>query len=817
MTKNPDNPDDLGTRYSRLPLKITGIVFWGLVLVGLIAAAVFNSFLESQMAAERELKLDITKDTLQQLVHMLEHDTAAKLTPALELLQARFGFVAIEVSYKGEVVRVGEAQSGLEIIDLSFLSNTLLSDHGHDKQRVGVKISLPPLTDQLSNIRKNIIVTMAMIFLGFGFILQIILKQVLSRPITDMVNTADSIVRGNSSLRFDDKRSDEFGFLGKFINRVLDHLTTKQQELENTLSGKKIAEQFLSREKERVEITLYSISDAVITTTPSGHIDYMNRAAEKLSGHDASGMYGKDVSEAFDLNFDDGITPLTLPVNASAHTNTDTLLVPLKGTCILINQKNRKLNVKYNVAPILDREGGIRGSVIILHDITDTLAMTKKLSYQATHDSLTGLINRAEFDHRIHLLLNHLQTSSKPNEHALLYMDLDQFKIVNDSCGHMAGDELLRHISDRLKQRVSDSGTIARLGGDEFGVLVENCNKKIAHQVADELRKEVESFRFQWKEKTFSLGISIGVVMIDKNSESPDILLSMADRACYSAKDSGRNKICIYQPNDIEMVRRNRDTQWVSRLRKSLENDSLMLARQSIVEVGSDQNHRSMYEILVGLKSNNGERIPAAAFLPAAERYNLMPQMDRWIVKNIFQWLARNPQQLHNLEACMINLSGQTLNDETFARYVFYCMEESEIPPEKICFEITETEAISNLAKTGRLIRNLKAEGCQFALDDFGSGMSSYTYLKHLPVDYIKIDGIFVRDLVNDPIDLAMVNSINEIAHILDKKSIAEYVENDDILELLQQIGVDYAQGFAIGYPETISEERPPDDNQATH
>ena len=816
MTKKPMTTKEPGTNFSSLPLKITGIVFWGLVLVGLVASTAFISFLESQLESERALKLDLTHDTAEHLVNTLGLASSSELTNALELLQARFGFTAIEVQFANTRLSVGEQSPGLDMSKRSFQTNSLIKGNS-DIQRVEITVFQHLLSEQLSSLRKNILMMMAIIFLGFGFILQIILKRVLSQPVTRMVETADGIVSGDNSLRFDEARDDEFGFLGKFINRVLDHLTTKQEELENSLSSQQLAEQFLSREKERAEITLYSISDAVITTTRSGHIDFMNRAAEELSGFIASSMYGQKVSAAFKLYFDDGMTPLTLPVNAAAHTNTGVLLVPLKGTSVLIHQDNKKLKVKYNVAPILDRKGVVMGSVIILHDITDTLALTEKLSFQATHDSLTGLINRAEFDLRMHLLLNQLQSSDSADKHALLYMDLDQFKIVNDSCGHMAGDELLRHISERLQHRLSDSGIIARLGGDEFGVLIENSSRKTAQDIADGLRKEVENFRFRWKDKTFSLGISIGIVMMDKTSESPDILLSMADRACYSAKDGGRNKICMYQPNDIEMVRRNRDTKWVSRLRKSLESNTLVLSQQAIVAVDPDTKSGSMYEILIGLENDKGERIPAGAFLPAAERYNLMPQMDRWIVKSIFHWLSRNPKKLHQLDACMINLSGQTLNDETFSRFVFNCMEESEIPPEKICFEITETAAISNLAKTGRLIRNLKKEGCQFALDDFGSGMSSYAYLKHLPVDYIKIDGIFVRDLVEDPIDLALVNSINEIAHILDKKTIAEYVENDDILDLLREIGVDYAQGFGIAYPERISEEIPPDGSVIIH
>jgi len=811
MSKKTDSTGHPAATYTNLPVKITGIVFWGLVLLGLVASTAFISFLESQLTTERELKLNLTHDAVKYIFSAPQSAPAINYTSALETLRERFGFISMDVLINGEVINSGKYQAGLDISESSFPVYTKLKNGRNIEQQARVKIYLTPLKDELTQYRKNILLIMAAFILGFGFILQAILKHVLSRPIISMVQAADSIVRGDSSIRFNEKREDEFGFLGSFINRVLDHLTTKQKELENLFSSQQIAEQFLSREKERAEITLYSISDTVITTTRSGHIDFINRAAEELSGLDATSLHGKEINAAFPMYFENGETPLQLPVNVAVHDGTDIQHVPLRGTCVLVRKNGKKLNVRYNVAPILDRKGTVMGSVIVLHDITDTLALTERLSHQATHDSLTGLYNRAEFDHRIHLLLDQLQGSRTRVKHALLYMDLDQFKIVNDSCGHMAGDQLLRHISERLQQRLSDSGTLARLGGDEFGVLIENCSRISAHDVADELRKEVENFRFQWLDKTFSLGISIGVVMIDKNSESPDLLLSMADRACYAAKDTGRNKICMYQPNDIEMVRRNRDTQWVSRLRKSLETNSLLLSQQAIVPVASKENHGSMYEILVGLENDEGGRIPAGTFLAAAERYNLMPQIDRWIINKIFQWLSRNPGQLQQLETCMINLSGQTLNDETIASYIMTRMEKSAVPAKKICFEITETSAISNLAKTSRLIRNLKTEGIHFALDDFGSGMSSYAYLKHLPVDYIKIDGIFIRDLANDPIDLAMVHSINEIAHILGKKTIAEYVENDDIMNKLREIGVDYAQGFGIAYPETIQEEIPPD------
>jgi diguanylate cyclase (GGDEF)-like protein/PAS domain S-box-containing protein len=800
--------------YTNLPIKISGIVFWGLVVVGLLASTAFISFFEARLNAERDLKIGLTQDELIHVFSNLGKKPASSAIPVLESLQKRFGFNGMVITYDDRPIATGMPDNKADIVEWGFQTDP--DSTGGGQKQLWAKVYLPRLDEEVASYRKNILLVMAIIFLSFGFVLQAILKRVLSRPITRMVKTADGIIQGDNDLRFDELRNDELGYLGTFINRVLDHLTTKQKELENSLAGQTIAEQFLSREKERAEITLYSISDAVITTTRTGHIDFMNRAAEELSGLEAARQHGEDINSALDLYFNDGERPLKLPVNAAVE-STDIQLVPLKGSCILRRNDGVQLNIKYNIAPILEPNGNVMGSVIVFHDITDSLTMTRKLSYQATHDSLTGLMNRAEFDTRIRIVLKQSHESETEESHGLLYMDLDQFKIVNDSCGHMAGDELLRQISERLNQRLAGKGILARLGGDEFGVLVNDCSKREAHTIADELRREVEDFRFTWEDKSFTLGISTGIVMINNDSESPDILLSMADRACYAAKDSGRNRIRIYQPNDIEMVRRNRDTQWVSRLRKSIEADSLLLSRQFIAPVNADSSKGDMYEILIGMKNDKGDRIPASAFLPAAERYSLMPQMDRWIVRNVFDWLARNPGELEKLETCMINLSGLTLNDDSFSGYVYECIEKSEIPPAKICFEITETAAISNLARTGRLIRSLKAEGCRFALDDFGSGMSSYAYLKHLPVDFVKIDGIFVRDLADDPIDRALVTSINEIAHILEKETVAEYVENEAIMDIIRDIGVDYAQGFSIALPEVIREEFPPDGSQASN
>jgi diguanylate cyclase (GGDEF)-like protein len=519
-----------------------------------------------------------------------------------------------------------------------------------------------------------------------------------------------------------------------------------------------------------------------------------------MTGKSGDELAGEDVSVALNLRDRDSNKLLKLPVNDAVDSGITEQLVRLRGSCILLRENGKQRDIEYSVAPIFDPSRRISGSIVVLQDTTEARRLNSKLTYQALHDGLTGLYNRSEFDRRLRSLLSRTYEEDDLL-HGLLYMDLDQFKVVNDSCGHMAGDELLRQISERLQQRIRPGDTLARLGGDEFGVLINVSTAEQINSIANELREEVEDFRFVWDNKTFTLGVSIGMVMIDRYSENPDILLSMADRACYAAKESGRNKVRLYQPNDIEMLRRNRDTQWVSKLRDAMRSDGLQLAMQRIVPVNSETRSGEIYEILVGMLNARGERISASSFLPAAERYTLMPELDRWIVSHVFSWLSRNPTHLEHLEHCMINLSGQTLNDDNFPGYVLAQMERKGIPPKKICFEITETAAISNLARTAELIKALKSEGCSFALDDFGSGMSSYTYLKYLPVDYIKIDGVFVRDIVKDRIDRAMVQSINDIGHIMGKRTIAEYVENQQILALLNEIGVDYAQGFGIARP----------------
>jgi diguanylate cyclase (GGDEF)-like protein len=383
----------------------------------------------------------------------------------------------------------------------------------------------------------------------------------------------------------------------------------------------------------------------------------------------------------------------------------------------------------------------------------------------------------------------------------LSYLDLDQFKVINDTCGHFAGDQLLRRLAALLQARVRQRDTLARLGGDEFGVLMEHCGLPQARLVADDLRQTVERFRFQWEGKTFAVGASIGLVAITGDLADLGEAMRAADSACYVAKDQGRNRIHVYDPDDEELARRHGEMQWVSRIGDALENARLCLACQLIAPVRQPSRGGLRYEILLRMEDDEGGLVLPGAFLPAAERYGLASRLDRWVVQHTLEQLARHPAHVERLESCAINLSGQSLGDPDFLTAIAQMLDRSGISPEKICFEITETAAIADVANAVEFMRALEQRGCRFALDDFGSGLSSFGYLKTLPVHFLKIDGTFVRGLAGDSVDAAMVRSINDIGHAMGKQTIAEYVEDGEILAKLASIGVDYAQGYHVARP----------------
>ncbi len=468
----------------------------------------------------------------------------------------------------------------------------------------------------------------------------------------------------------------------------------------------------------------------------------------------------------------------------------------------LQHKQGHYVDILSHAFAVKDDSGNITRLVGTHVDVTARKLAEKKLNYESTHDKLTGLVNRREFERRAERLLN--SAVAEQNEHALCYMDLDQFKVVNDTCGHIAGDELLAQLSGLLQKVIRDRDTLARLGGDEFGVLMEHCSIEHAHRVASAIQTAIQDYQFIWEGHSFRVSVSIGLVPITGADSTLTDLLKDADAACYTAKDYGRNRVHVYRIDDEALSQRHGEMQWVNQIQRALVENRFSLYAQSIQSL--EQNSAGHYELLVRMLDEKGGLIPPGAFLPAAERYNVITHLDRWVIENAFQQLTQNPVFLDSIDFVSINLSGQSLSDATFMDFVEQQFKQHDIIGSKICFEITETAAISNLNMAENFILNLKKLGCIFALDDFGSGLSSYGYLKHLPVDFLKIDGLFVKDMLHDKIDRAMVKSINEIGHVMGMKTIAEFVENEEIKSMLVDIGVNYGQGYGIHKPQPFVE-----------
>jgi diguanylate cyclase (GGDEF)-like protein/PAS domain S-box-containing protein len=442
--------------------------------------------------------------------------------------------------------------------------------------------------------------------------------------------------------------------------------------------------------------------------------------------------------------------------------------------------------------------------LVVSEDVTDAFQMAKKLRYQASHDELTGLHNRREFEQQVTAAI--LECQGVHCNHAVLYLDLDQFKLINDSCGHAAGDELLRQLANVLQEHVRRADVVARLGGDEFGVLMKQCSVPDAMRIASTLRRAVENYRFYWGGKVLSVGASIGVVPLDASSGTLAQVLAAADNACFGAKDAGRNRIHLYSEADAETTRRNQEMRMAVRLGEAVERNRFRLYCQPIVPLGSDGSFATCWEFLLRMRDSNDELILPGAFLPAAERYGMIPRIDRWVVCEALKWLSSHHPNPEPGWMFFINLSGLSVSEPGFMQFLSETLAEATFPPSMVCFEITETAAISNLIRTREFVTKLKESGCSFALDDFGSGLSSFAYLKSLPVDFIKIDGQFIQDIVKDPVSAVMVRSINEVAKMMDKKTVAEFVEDEATLTVLREIGVDFVQGHFLGHPRSVKD-----------
>ena len=565
------------------------------------------------------------------------------------------------------------------------------------------------------------------------------------------------------------------------------------------ITDRKKAETRVFEEKERAQVTLQSIGDGVITTDADGNIDYINPVAQDLTGWDMRGARNKPITEI--MTIVNAHTRATVE-NPVMRCLKEGRVITLEDNSVLISKDSAEVPIQDSAAPIRDRIGNIIGSVMVFHDVSKETRLFRQLSYQASHDSLTNLINRREFENRLMTAID--QIRGNPDEaHALLYLDLDQFKVINDTFGHSAGDALLRQLSELVHTNIRSTDLLARLDGDEFGILLERCSEDRALEVAEKIRGSVEGYRFEWQDSFTTIRCSIGVVMVSSDNADVAQLMSSADVACYSAKDMGRNQVHLYKDSDASL--RHEEMKWVSRISSAVEDDRLELFFQPIIGIGKASGEsRGHYELLLRMRDENGDLVGPDQFIPAAERYNLMSMLDRWVIRTALAELADRQAEGEARYTIAINLSGTSLSEDRFLSDVIEEFEEKQLPAGAICFEITETAAISNLSRVIHFMQTLRKLGCKFSLDDFGSGLSSFTYLKNLPVDYLKIDGQFIRNVVDDTVDESMVRAIWEVGHAMGIQTIAERVETKQVLEKLGSLGIEYAQGYYIARPTSI-------------
>lgn len=783
----------------KLPARIAGIVFWVLALISLVVAIYFLNKVESEIEINRESGAYLLAHEIETVV-----DTVNNIDKVNEILKERInnfhdtiGFLAVKIVWNKTELGFGTPENDAQVYEHLITHVSEVSSAG---DYVNILVYFPNKEKTVAQIRKNMLLGIGIGILIFGFFLRQVLHMVLTQPFAGMLESAKSFTLGDESVRFDEARQDEFGYLARFINHAIESVLDQQDALVNALERASKSEVALNIEKELAEVTLHSITDSVITVDPDCNVKFINPAAEKLLEHTLEESIGKPFYEV--LNFvDEHANALTFDLIKECFKKGGIVEFPEGAS--LLNSSSEMIAVEVSVAPMKNDSGELLGAVVVIQDVSHNRRLTKQLSYQASHDALTGLYNRRKFESYLHESL--VNAEYEDRNHVLLYLDLDQFKIVNDTCGHIAGDELLQQLPLLFHKVLRSGDIIARLGGDEFGVLLENCSLEKAIVIADMIREQIKEFRFVWDDKTFEIGVSIGVIAI--NAENTDMahILSSADVACYAAKDAGRNRVHVYEESDVLVTQRHGEMHWTARITKALEEDRFCLYQQNIMNVDSgDIEH---VEVLIRMIGEDGSIILPGAFIPAAERFNVMATIDRWVISNVFQLIgecaANNSEAQMNMVA--LNLSGDSLSDDNLLEFIYSEQERNNVSLDRVCFEITETIAISNLTQAVSFIEELKQHGCKFALDDFGSGLSSFAYLKSLPVDYIKIDGSFVRDISKDEIDRAMVKSIQQVAEAMNLKTVAEWVEDEQTLVILKELGVDCAQGNYLMPAEPIS------------
>lgn len=554
-------------------------------------------------------------------------------------------------------------------------------------------------------------------------------------------------------------------------------------------------EQQLFFEKELAQTTLNSIGDGVITVDKDYLIQTINPVAETLADVKKQDVIGKNI-----LNIYEGENA-TQRKEINKNLENGGIQRSLFDFT-LTKQDGTKYEVEHTITPIIDNDKKILGAVIILRDVTEVRTMEKRLSYQASHDALTGLINRREFEVRLKQTIRNAQAEQL--NHSICFLDLDKFKIINDTSGHAAGDEFLKQISRTIQSQLRQTDVLARLGGDEFAIILDSCSVYQATNICNQILKTIKETRFNWGKNSFESGASIGIVPINHMTVSVSEVMSSVDAACYEAKDKGRNRIQVFEPDNAEYIKHQAETSWIQKIKTAISENHFELYFQEIQNINSSYPTPKTVELLIRLNDEE-EVIYPDSFIPTAERYNLMPVIDEWVISNTFDFIGQYYEKNQEDIRVAINLSGQSLSDDNVLNSITTKLRKNKkLKKELICFEITETAAIANMSKAIEFIANIKQMGCKFSLDDFGSGLSSFSYLKNMPVDNIKIDGIFIREINIDETNRIFVESIHNISKIMGIKTTAEYVENEEILQCIKSIGIDYAQGYHISRPEPV-------------
>ena len=636
-------------------------------------------------------------------------------------------------------------------------------------------------------LRRNIAIHLLGMLISFALIALLLNRTVLSR-IESLKVGSEKLADGNYDTQIELSGNDELTSMGHAFNLMSQTIHTREQEL--------------TKLNDLMRMLLESTGEGIFGVDKSGTCTFVNHAAQEIFGYSLAELKGQSMHQLTHHSHKDGsYFPQEECSIYKAFRNGTSSCVENE---VFWRKDGSNFPVQYSAYPIRDDKQRITGSVTIFRDVTESQAMTRKVNYLASHDSLTSLLNRYSFEQHLTFALKSAQHEGI--KHVVCYLDLDQFKVINDTCGHLAGDEMLKLISQLLKDSVRSNDTLARLGGDEFGLLLENCPIEHAREISLQICKSIKDFRFVWEEKIFSVSCSIGLSAISEETLSVQNIMSIIDAACYIAKNKGRNQVHISSGNDNETAKHQSEMQWVSEIQKALEENRFVLYQQTILPSDPLSQENQHFEILLRMRDSQDNIIPPGAFLPAAEHYGLMADLDRWVIRSTFKWLISQIKQHKKIDFCSINLSGQSIGDKGLYQFIMEQQKEFQINPKIICFEVTESAAVMQLSDAVNFIQQLREHGFLFALDDFGTGMSSFEYLKNLPVDFLKIDGSFVKDIVDDPIDRAMVKSINEIGHIMGLQTIAEYVENKAIQDELIHMEVDYLQGYGIAKPEPCTD-----------